>query len=500
MVPMNPLPFFDFLNQYQKDIHSLLVECPDIENINHLQGISSYYLNKIHTLNPLSVFIPEVYGGRGDNVKECLKFLEISSYESIAIGLMMGINGSLFLEPVSKYGTEEAKKNVFEQFINHNRMGGLMITEPEFGTDALSMQTKYQVKDSHFHLQGTKHWGGLTGMANFWLVTARQEKENNRYSRDIDFFICEMGEPDQQIEVSEFFRKLGLFLIPYGTNKVDIKVPLINRLVPKKSGLKMMMDLLHRSRMRLSGIGIGFIKRMLDEAMQHTQQRQIGGQSLLNYDQVQFRLNQLQAWFTVSSAMCRHTALISGTEQDVSGLGLLANAMKAVLTDMMQDAAQSLLQLVGAKGYRRDHIAGRAIVDCRPFQIFEGSNDVMYFQVTDMVLNQMKKIKINNLFKFIKSFDLTQVTAGYFDKVLDFQIGPELKQRQKVILGKVISRLITLNQTITMGHSGFNEKMIQNAVLINQHLISDLVSSFFNIKTNRIVDNYLDQSDWWQTF
>jgi alkylation response protein AidB-like acyl-CoA dehydrogenase len=493
---MKQLPFFDFLNRYQKDIHSLLIERPDIEDLNHLQGISSYYLNKIHTLNPLSVFIPEVYGGRGDNVKECLKFLEISSYESIAIGLMMGINGSLFLEPVSKYGTEDAKKHVFKQFINHNQMGGLMITEPEFGTDALAMQTKYQVKENSFHIQGTKHWGGLTGMADFWLVTARQEKQNNKFGRDIDFFICEMGHPDQQIEVTEFFRKLGLFLIPYGTNKIDIKVPMINRLVPKTSGLKMMMDLLHRSRMRLSGIGIGFIKRMLDEAMLHARQRKIGGQPLLNYDQVQFRLNQLQAWFTVSSAMCRNSALISGTAQDLSGLGLMANAMKAVLTDMMQDAAQSLLQLVGAKGFRRDHIAGRAIVDCRPFQIFEGSNDVMYFQVTDMVLNQMKKMKMNNLFKFIKSFDLTQLTADYFSKVLDFQVVPELKQRQKVILGKVISRLITLNQTLAMGHSGFNEKLIQNAVLINQHLVSDLVSSFNNIKTNKTVENYLDNSDW----
>ncbi|MBT4286071.1 MAG: hypothetical protein HOD92_01945, partial [Deltaproteobacteria bacterium] len=64
---MNRLSFSDFLQQYQKDLQQLLSERPDIENVNHIQGISAYYLNKIHTLNPLSVFIPEVYGGRGDN-------------------------------------------------------------------------------------------------------------------------------------------------------------------------------------------------------------------------------------------------------------------------------------------------------------------------------------------------------------------------------------------------------------------------------------------------
>ena len=108
----------------------------------------------------------------------------------------------------------------------------------------------------------------------------------------------------------------------------------------------------------------------------------------------------------------------------------------------------------------------------------------------------MKKIKINNLTKFVKSFELTQLTAGYFEKILDFQVVPELQQRQKVILGKVISRLITLNQTLEMGNKGYNEKLIQNAVLINQHLVADLVASFTNIKTNKIVDHYLDNSDW----
>ena len=69
--------------------------------------------------------------------------------------------------------------------------------------------------------------------------------------------------------------------------------------------------------------------------------------------------------------------------QNLALFGWQANATKAVLTDMMQSVAQSLLQLTGAIGYRRDHIAGRAVADSRPFQIFEGSNDVMYSQIAE---------------------------------------------------------------------------------------------------------------------
>ena len=45
-------------------------------------------------------------------------------------------------------------------------MGGLMITEPDFGSDALNMQTSNVKEGSNYHIKGTKHWQGLTGMAD----------------------------------------------------------------------------------------------------------------------------------------------------------------------------------------------------------------------------------------------------------------------------------------------------------------------------------------------
>ena len=58
-------------------------------------------------------------------------------------------------------------------------------------------------------------------------------------------------------------------------------------------------------------------------------------------------------------------------------LGFEANIIKTVSSDLMQESAQTLVQLVGAAAYKLNHIDGRAIVDSRPFQIFEGSNDIL---------------------------------------------------------------------------------------------------------------------------
>ena len=485
-----------FIREFQQELRNILAENPEIETVNHLQGLPRYFLNKILVPEPLSIFIPSEYGGRGDKPIHCLSLLEATAYESIAVALMIGITGSLFLEPVAKYGREEAKAHVFKSFLNNKSLGGLMITEPDFGTDALSMRTSFSESDKGYSLKGSKHWGGLTGLADFWLVTARKEKESGKLKRDIDLFIVEKSQPGQKIDVEEYYHKLGLFLIPYGLNKIDVTVPTTSKLIPQTSGVKLMMDLLHRSRLRLSGIGLGFIKRMLDEAVKHCQQRYVAGKNLLGYDQVQHRLSQLQAWYTINSAMCHYAARVSGVNNNLTLFGLQANATKAVLTDMMQSAAQSLLQLTGAVGYRRDHIAGRAVVDSRPFQIFEGSNDVMYSQIAETILKEMKKGNETNFYTFLSQFELTEKIAGYYKHILNFKLNSESLQRAKVALGKIAARLITTEFTLDLMEAGFHSDLVDNAIQVVGNTIAEQVSSATQLRQIHVIEEYRDGSDW----
>src|SRR5690606_10880714 len=224
---------------------------------------------------PLSVAIPREYGGRGSIVKECLALLSAASYESLPLSLTFGIIIALFLEPVSKYADRQVKAPIFDRFLKEQCMGGLMITEPDYGSDALNMRTSYRAEGDEYHVTGTKHWQGLTGQADFWLVAARGQLPNGELARDIDFFISDNAAPGQQIKVERLYNNLGLYMIPYGLNTIDIRVPAQQRLLPESTGIKMMLDILHRSRMQLPGMGMGFIKRMLDEAIAHCSQRMV---------------------------------------------------------------------------------------------------------------------------------------------------------------------------------------------------------------------------------
>ncbi|MGM0547405.1 MAG: acyl-CoA dehydrogenase family protein [Bacteroidota bacterium] len=492
------MDFSDFINRYKNKLHNLFNVEDDIDELSVNRGLPDDIFDEVMECKPLSVFIPKEYGGRGAETHEALAMLEASSYESLPLSLMMGINGALFLQPVANYGSEKVKQPIFDRFLHHNNMGGLMITEPDFGSDALRMETSFKkVKTDNgnaFTVSGTKHWAGLTGAADFWLITARKENSSGDLGRDIGFFIHDSRRGG--IEVEEYYKNLGLYMLPYGRNKINITVPEEYKLQPKSIGIKMMLDVLHRSRLQFPGMGIGFLKRLMDEAINHCKDRYVGGQSLFNYDQVKNRLNKLQSSFTICSAMCAYTSENVPLTKDVSNMDLTANAIKAYTTDLMQQAAQSLLQLTGAKGYRLDHIAGRALIDSRPFQIFEGSNDILYQQISESVLKSMRKLKLKNLYTFLSDYKLTQRGADYFSDLLDFKIDHTLAQDRLVELGKILSRVISLEFTLRMGDKGFNKNLIDNTVSVLTTDVERMLASFSKEKAPSVVEDYEESSSW----
>jgi len=492
--PLHKIDFESFVGKFRETLESVFGEKQNVQETSINRGMPGLIMRDVLDCKPLSVFIPTEYDGRGADVSECLKVLETASYYSLPLSLMVGINGALFLQPLSLYGQEPIKQEAFKNFIENRNMGGLMITEPKYGSDALHMQTNYVQTEKGYRIKGIKHWAGLTGWADYWLLTARKKNADGDLSRDIDFFVHR--KVDNGIEVEEMYNNLGLYMLPYGRNKINAEVDATSRLEPKSTGVKMMLDILHRSRLQFPGMGMGFIKRMMDEAIDHCEKRLVGGQSLINYDQVKERISRMQSYFTTVSAMCAYTAEKAKMSVDLSRADIQANAIKTIVTDYMQEAAQSLLQLVGAKGYKLDHIAGRSIVDSRPFQIFEGSNDILYQQISESVIKAMRRSKITNLFDYLKTNELSEKSADYLKKVLDFDIDYNLSQRKLVELGKAISRVISMNFVIDLGERGFNSHHIHNSIAQLKQEVNMMIQSYSGKMETVVIADSGSDSDW----
>jgi alkylation response protein AidB-like acyl-CoA dehydrogenase len=453
-------------------------------------------MGEIMSKVPLAVAIPAQYGGRGSIVKECLGILAAASYESLSLSLTFGINIALFLEPVSKYANEAVKNDIFKRFLKHQNMGGLMITEPDYGSDALNMKTFNKPSQNGYKIKGTKHWQGLTGLADYWLIASRKELDSGELARDIDFFICDVSMEKQKIVVEELYDNAGLYMIPYGLNTLDVEVPANFKLEPESTGIKMMLDILHRSRMQFPGMGMGFIKRMLDEAIVHCRNRIVGAGNLLSLDQIQFQLSRIQSAYTICSAMCARSSKISGIDHNLAGEGIEANSMKAVVTDLMQESAQILVQVSGANGYKISHIGGRGIMDSRPFQIFEGSNEMLYSQIAEMITRLMKKKKQSNLFDCLKDFNLTAESCLHFKNDLSFTINTSMSQRKLVDLGRILGRLISVGYVLELQDKGFRKDLVDNCISMVKQEVAALTTSFQYDNSVQVIDDYYEGSSW----
>ncbi len=373
-------------------------------------------------------------------------------------------------------------------------MGGLMITEPGYGSDALHMQTSYWKEGQGYRVEGLKHWAGLTGWADYWLLTARKRNKDGGLARDIDFFIHDSRNPG--IVVEEYFDNLGLYMLPYGRNRIDVQVPEQYRIDPPSTGIKLMLDMLHRSRLQFPGMAMGFLRRISDDALDHVKTRNVGGRSLFEYDQVKERMVRIQSWFTSCAAMCRFTSEHAPITKDLATADLQANAIKSVVTDMMQDASQSFLQLVGAKGYKLDHMAGRGTIDSRPFQIFEGSNDILYQQITESVIKGIRKSGLSSLHAYLKSNDLTSKASDYLKKFTDFTVDQNMGQRKQVILGKMLGYTVIMNMVLELGERGFQSHLIRNTLDVLTADIARMLSAFDSTTETKPVESIDKEGDW----
>jgi alkylation response protein AidB-like acyl-CoA dehydrogenase len=388
------------------------------------------------------------------------------------------------------------KPKVFERFLNHANMGGLMITEPDFGSDALSMQTYNEKIGADYHIKGIKHWQGLTGIADYWLMTSRAKSESGRLARDIDFFITDEQIAAQRIEVEELYNNAGLYPIPYGKNIVDIIVPEENKLIPETTGLKLIMDLLHRSRYQFPGMAMGFIHRNLDECLKQCTTRIVAGHPLINMDQIQHMIGRVQSAFTICSAFAKRSAEASGIENDLAGSAVEANTIKAYVTDLMHESAQTLTQLYGAKGYIEESYGIRGVIDSRPYRIFEGSNEMLYTQISEIMVKSMVRGKNTNLVAYLKEFELTKVVADRYKDLLNFDVENKMPQRKLVDLGQIISRVLSAQMVVNLGDSGFRSDLVQDALSTIRHDITMLVSSYnYNNKVKPVVE-YQESSSW----
>ncbi len=319
--------------------------------------------------------------GPGSTARGNLEIIRTAAYRSVELALSLGITVSLFTDPVRRFLPDLWREKLEAGFMNEGWLGGMMITEPGCGTDLMASQTEYRMDGEGPLLTGTKHWAGLTALADYWLVLARDGEDGKGFRfPSLNFYVCKAT--PESFRLLKRYASAGLRSIPYGMTRIEARDGVLAPLLSgsKTDRFRQIHSILHRSRISISAIACGACARIAADIRRHVRERVVFGKPLESYGQVQTRVAEIEAAENITRVL--HARGCAEAEAaDLPGSegvpAQTANIAKVVATDLAFAAANSASQLLGGESYRTDTYIGRAAADLRPFRIFEGSNDVL---------------------------------------------------------------------------------------------------------------------------
>ncbi|NER81201.1 MAG: acyl-CoA/acyl-ACP dehydrogenase [Leptolyngbya sp. SIO1D8] len=420
--------------------------------------------------------IPSEYGGMLSTVTT-FKLLSKLSYFALPLSLRVMIIQLLFTSILVKHGNSETQREIFPKLMSGD-IGGIAITEPNYGSDALNMQTGYHNTSQGYVVSGTKHWQGLSGETEWFLIAAREIKENQKAAGNIDFFLHEMKLGG--MEVIEKYPTPGLLMMQYGKNKIDVNIPHHRKMIfPSGKRNPLLMDVFNTARLAFPAMGLGFLERIYEEAQAYTHSRQINRKPLSEYDLAQFRVEHLKIWRDLCLMLFEHSQQTIDVYTSVADETLLADVYKVVVSDLMLKASHSLQQLHGGMGYRQFGFPERAFADSRPFQILDGSNDILWVQIAWLVMKAMRLSQAHDFRDFLGSFEPTRLVSQ--DLVEDYPIiNPdyEMPQRQLLKLGQFLAKAIALNciKEVQESHLLTEDDINEITLLLNFEMKTILLS------------------------
>ncbi|MFI0372152.1 acyl-CoA dehydrogenase family protein [Actinomadura sp. 1N219] len=382
--------------------------------------------------------LPKKYGGRDDHAEMC-DVVETLSEWNLALGVYVIVNTALALLPVVKWAGEEVKQEMLPLFAGSDPMkAGLAATEPGAGSALSAMTTTFEEVDGGYRIRGRKHWQALSSSAHWWLVVAK-----NAHRHEYGYFVVKRSEGFRTVELYE---ALGLKLLDYGVNDIDVVVPRHRRINAEEAGLSS-VDLFMVSRALLAAAGSGFLRRISREAHAYAEGRRIGRKAQSKIGFVGYRLAAIDTSATICEALNHHVRTALNFKADMTPAFPAVQALKTVATERMVSAAQHYQQLTGGEGYRcgsPTNIAGQAFLDSRVFTVFDGNNDMLSQQLAAYCLTRRAGRPLSG---FLAEWPLTAAGVAALRVDLRF-LDQRLAQEHQVLAGRAIAYLFAITRVL----------------------------------------------------
>lgn len=325
---------------------------------------------KMGDLGLLGITVSEEFGGVDMGYLAHTVAMEEISRASGGIGLSYGAHSNLCVNQIFKNGTPAQRSAYLPKLVSGEHIGALAMSEPNAGSDVVSMKLRAEKQGEQYVLNGNKMWITNGPDAHVFVIYAKTDISAG--SKGITAFIVEKGTPG--FSQAQKLDKLGM----RSSNTCELVfencvIPAANILGEVGGGVKVLMSGLDYERLVLSGGPLGLMQASMDMVVPYIHDRQQFGQSIGQFQLVQGKvadmytqMNAARAYvYTVAKSCDRGET----TRKDAAG-AILYSAELA--TKLALDA----IQLLGGNGYINEYPTGRILRDAKLYEIGAGTSEI----------------------------------------------------------------------------------------------------------------------------
>jgi acyl-CoA dehydrogenase len=332
-------------------------------------------IRAINALGLNAMFVPEEYGGAGLSYAAYLACVREISAACASTGIIWATNFHA-MKPLIDFGSEDQKQRLLPS-VAEGAIGALAITEPEAGSDATGMTTRFTPEGNDtVVVSGEKTFISNGDVADLYLVFGKWSEIADRRGA-ISAIIIEKDTPGLTVLRKE--DKMGHRAASTAALAFEnCQVRRDNLLGQPGEGLRLLLSALNKSRPSVAAHALGIARAAFEDAVAYINERRQSGRRIVEFQGIQFLLADLATDLAMCESWLWHVAgLIDRGEADIGpGIAVEASMLKMRASDLAVRVATEAVQLHGGYGYIKEFRVERLFRDAKITQIWEGTNQI----------------------------------------------------------------------------------------------------------------------------
>jgi len=348
---------------------------PTIEEDEKNHRFNLEILQQMAEMGFFGCVIPEEYGGLGlvDGMLTSMLVTEEIARVSASWGLPFNMQTQGPARSILRWGTEEQKQTYIPKLVSCESLGAFAITEPNSGSDVVSMKTTATEDGDHFVLNGSKTWISNAHVADVALVYAMTEPALRH--KGMTCFLVHLKETEG-VKTVPIETKLGLHCAPTGEIYFEnARVPKGNILGGVNNGFKVCMTMLDNTRLSCACRAVGVGRACLEDAAQYAKEREQFGKPISEYQMIRADIAEMVVHHSAAQLLVRKAAWEKDQDANVRNT-MSVSVAKYYASETANEAAHLAMKIFGSYGFSTEYPAERYLRDARSFLVVEGTSNI----------------------------------------------------------------------------------------------------------------------------